>query len=111
MSQYKLVTYVAPQGPRAGLVVGETIIDAAAATGRPDYATMLDVLEDWPNARGLLAATAGKPAAESAQPLAAVKLLPPIPDPLGHLLRRRQLHRPHDGDGEGAEPRARAGSS
>jgi 2-keto-4-pentenoate hydratase/2-oxohepta-3-ene-1,7-dioic acid hydratase in catechol pathway len=84
MSQYKLATYVAPQGPRAGLIVGETIIDVATATGRPDHATMRGVLADWPTARSLLAATAAKAAAgATAQPLASVKLLPPVPDPLG----------------------------
>jgi len=35
MSQYKLVTYQSSQGPRAGLVVDQTVFDIAAATGRP----------------------------------------------------------------------------
>ena len=34
MSQFKLVTYQSPNGPRAGLVVGDAIFDIAAATGR-----------------------------------------------------------------------------
>jgi len=34
MSHYKLVTYQAEQGPRAGLVVDESVHDVAAATGR-----------------------------------------------------------------------------
>ena len=65
MSQYKLVTYQSPQGPRAGLVVDQTIFDIAAATGRPAYATMLDVLRDWDTARGLLQDAAGAAAGKS----------------------------------------------
>ena len=52
---YKLVSYQSPQGPRAGLVVDDKVFDLAAATGRPAYATMLDVLLDWDAARGVLA--------------------------------------------------------
>ena len=54
MSQYMLVTYQSPQGPRAGLVIGQAVFDVAAATGQPSYVTMLDVLRDWDTARGLL---------------------------------------------------------
>src|SRR5262245_64365095 len=54
MSQYKLVTYQGPEGARAGLVVGETVFDLAAATGRPSYATMLGLLRDWDGARAIL---------------------------------------------------------
>ncbi|MGA7490674.1 MAG: fumarylacetoacetate hydrolase family protein [Xanthobacteraceae bacterium] len=84
MSPYKLVTYQASQGPRAGLVVGETVFDLAAATGRPSYATMLDVLRDWDAARGLLADAATN-AAERTQgrPLRGTTLLPPVPTPAG----------------------------
>ena len=61
MSQYMLVTYQSPQGPRAGLVVDQTVFDVAAATGRPSYVTMLDVLRDWDTARGLLQDAAARP--------------------------------------------------
>ncbi len=54
MSQFKLVTYQSPNGPRAGLVVGDAIFDIAAATGRASYVTMLDVLRDWPAAHTAL---------------------------------------------------------
>ena len=66
MSQYKLATYQSAQGPRAGLIIDETIFDVAAATGRAAYATMLDVLQDWDAARGVLqdvAKTAKRPRA------------------------------------------------
>jgi 2-keto-4-pentenoate hydratase/2-oxohepta-3-ene-1,7-dioic acid hydratase in catechol pathway len=84
MSQYQLATYQAPQGARAGLVVGDTIFDLAAATGRADYATMLDLLRDWEHARGLLAQAATTAAERSdGRPLRATTLLPPVPAPAG----------------------------
>jgi 2-keto-4-pentenoate hydratase/2-oxohepta-3-ene-1,7-dioic acid hydratase in catechol pathway len=84
MSQYRLVTYQSPQGPRAGLVVDQTVLDVAAATGRPSYATMLDVLRDWDAARGLLADAAGAAAGKSGGlPHDSVKLLTPVPTPAG----------------------------
>ncbi|HEY6992631.1 MAG TPA: fumarylacetoacetate hydrolase family protein [Xanthobacteraceae bacterium] len=84
MSQYKLATYRAAQGARAGLVVGETVFDLAAATGRAAYATMLDVLRDWDGAPAVLrdaATSAGKRA--EGRPLRATELLPPVPTPAG----------------------------
>jgi 2-keto-4-pentenoate hydratase/2-oxohepta-3-ene-1,7-dioic acid hydratase in catechol pathway len=84
MPQWKLVTYQAAQGPRAGLLIGEKLFDIAAATGRASYVTMLDVLRDWDAARGLLhdaAETAVK--RTDGQPLSATKLLPPVPNPAG----------------------------
>jgi hypothetical protein len=106
MSQYKLVTYQSPQGPRARLVVDQTVFDIAAATGRPAYATMLDVLRDWDTARGLLQDAAGAAAKTEGRPLASTKLLTPVPTPRRHFLRRRELHRPHDGNGESAKSQA-----
>ena len=109
MSQYKLVTYQSPQGPRAGLVVGETVFDVAAATGRPSYVTMLDVLRDWDTARGLLAGRRRRGRRKERRPSArGTKLLTPVPTPARHFLRRRELHRPHDGNGQGAKPHAGA---
>ena len=84
MSQYKLATYESAQGPRAGLVVDETIFDLAAATGRASYVTMLDVLRDWDAARRTLseaADTASKKA--QGRPLQSTKLLPPVTTPGG----------------------------
>src|SRR5262252_4050259 len=84
MPQHKLATYQSPQGPRAGLIVDDTIFDLAAATGRPGYAAMLDVLRDWDAARAVLA-DAATAAAKKGQgrPLASTKLLPPVPAPAG----------------------------
>ena len=84
MSQYKLVTYQSPQGPRAGLVVDETVFDLADATGRAPYAVMLEVLRDWDDARRILpdtARTAGK--RTQGRPLSSTRLLPPVPAPAG----------------------------
>src|SRR5712692_2481335 len=104
MSQYKLATYQSPQGPRAGLVIDDTIFDLAAATGRPSYATMLDVLRDWDAARVLLQDAAktssdktssnktssNKTSSNTAagkktegRPLRSTKLLAPVPTPGG----------------------------
>jgi 2-keto-4-pentenoate hydratase/2-oxohepta-3-ene-1,7-dioic acid hydratase in catechol pathway len=84
MSQYKLATYQSSQGPRAGLVIDETIFDVAAATGRASYATMLDLLRDWDMARGLLAdAAAGAAKKAEGRALRGTKLLPPVPTPGG----------------------------
>jgi 2-keto-4-pentenoate hydratase/2-oxohepta-3-ene-1,7-dioic acid hydratase in catechol pathway len=84
MSQWKLVTYQSAQGPHAGLVVGEKIFDLAAATGRAAYVTILDVLRDWDAARGVLQDAAASAAKRTdGQPLAASKLLPPVPNPAG----------------------------
>jgi 2-keto-4-pentenoate hydratase/2-oxohepta-3-ene-1,7-dioic acid hydratase in catechol pathway len=83
MSHYKLVTYQSPNGPRAGMVVNETIFDVAAATGRANYVTMLDVLRDWPSAQVMLRTAAGQVAGKSGLPLAGTKLLPPVPTPGG----------------------------
>ncbi len=84
MSRYKLVTYQSPQGPRAGLVVDDTVFDLAGATGRASYATMLDVLRDWDAARLVLQEAAGSAAKKTeGRPLAGTKLLPPVPAPGG----------------------------
>jgi 2-keto-4-pentenoate hydratase/2-oxohepta-3-ene-1,7-dioic acid hydratase in catechol pathway len=84
MSQFKLVTYQSPNGPRAGMVVGDTIFDVAAVTGRASYVTMLDVLRDWPSAQGALRSAADNSAGKSGGlPLQGTKLLPPVPTPSG----------------------------
>jgi 2-keto-4-pentenoate hydratase/2-oxohepta-3-ene-1,7-dioic acid hydratase in catechol pathway len=57
---YRLVTYDTGRGPRAGIVAGERLIDAAEASGTPAYATMLGILADWPAASVKLAQLAGE---------------------------------------------------
>ena len=56
---YKLVTYDAGKGSRAGIVAGDRLIDAADASGNAAYATMLGILADWEAADKKLAALAG----------------------------------------------------
>jgi 2-keto-4-pentenoate hydratase/2-oxohepta-3-ene-1,7-dioic acid hydratase in catechol pathway len=56
MTSFKLATYAAVQGPRAGLVVGNKVFDAARLSGRSDYPTVLDLLKDWDSAQELLRA-------------------------------------------------------
>src|SRR5262249_5814168 len=80
MSQYRLVTYQSPHGPRAGLVVDDTVADLAAATGRAGYVSMLDVLRDWDTAKVLLPEAARK---AQGRPLSGTRLLPPVPNPAG----------------------------
>jgi 2-keto-4-pentenoate hydratase/2-oxohepta-3-ene-1,7-dioic acid hydratase in catechol pathway len=78
MASYLLVTYQSEKGPRAGVVVDEKVFDAAALTRKASYATMLDILNDWKTAQGLLRkATAGKSKLKS-RPLARTKLLAPV---------------------------------
>jgi 2-keto-4-pentenoate hydratase/2-oxohepta-3-ene-1,7-dioic acid hydratase in catechol pathway len=77
---YKLVTYASPRGPRAGIVVGETVYDAAEVTARSSYASVLDILNDWEAAAVRCKAAAGKAKDSKAQkfPLAQTELLSPV---------------------------------
>jgi len=61
MSGYKLATYQSDGGPRAGVVVGESVFDAAELTGRAAYATTLAILEDWKRASDAIATAARSP--------------------------------------------------
>jgi 2-keto-4-pentenoate hydratase/2-oxohepta-3-ene-1,7-dioic acid hydratase in catechol pathway len=76
MAGYRLVTYAGAEGPRAGLVVGDEVLDAAQATGHAADATMLGILADWTGARDRLANAAASP--RGGRPLAGTKLLAPI---------------------------------
>ncbi len=62
---YKLITYDAGKGPRAGIVTGDRLIDAADASGNPAYATTLGILADWAVADAKLAALANDANAKS----------------------------------------------
>jgi 2-keto-4-pentenoate hydratase/2-oxohepta-3-ene-1,7-dioic acid hydratase in catechol pathway len=72
---YRLVTYAA-ESPRAGLVIGDMVFDAASLTGTAGDATVLAILEDWPAAQARLAQAAAAPA--RGRPLADTRLLAPI---------------------------------
>lgn len=44
---YKLLSYASARGPRAGLLIGQQVIDAADATGNTAWSTVLGALESW----------------------------------------------------------------
>lgn len=80
---YKLATYRTNEGPRAGLVIGDELFDAAKLTGKASYGTVAGILDDWKSAEGALrkaAAGAAKSRAKR-QKLAKAKLLAPLPSP------------------------------
>ena len=80
---YKLATYRSSEGPRAGLVIGEEVFDAAKLTGKAAYATVAGILADWKTAEGVLrkAAAGAAKSRVKRQPLAKTKLLAPLPHP------------------------------
>lgn len=79
MSGYRLLTYDAGNGPRAGVLVGDTVYDVEAATGRAADATVLGIAGDWAAAKGRLETIAADPgSAGKGLPLADVRLLAPL---------------------------------
>jgi 2-keto-4-pentenoate hydratase/2-oxohepta-3-ene-1,7-dioic acid hydratase in catechol pathway len=79
---YKLLSYQAGRTARAGVLVADTVYDAAKVTGVAGHASMLGVLEDWSRARRLLAQAtkrieAGRGPGKG-MPLKRVKLLAPV---------------------------------
>src|SRR5262249_34139347 len=54
MAGFKLATYQSADGPRAGLIVDDTLFDAAKLTRKAGYTTVIAILEDWKNAQALL---------------------------------------------------------
>jgi 2-keto-4-pentenoate hydratase/2-oxohepta-3-ene-1,7-dioic acid hydratase in catechol pathway len=77
---YRLVTYETAQGPRAGAFLNDAVFDLAELTGKPSYATMLGVLDDWAKAEALIEAAVAKKGsgATPGSPLAKVRLLAPV---------------------------------
>ncbi len=77
---YKLATYKSADGPRAGIIIGEDVFDAAKLTGKQAYATVIGILEDWKTAEGTLRKAASGAAKSRAkrQPLKKTKLLAPV---------------------------------
>ena len=80
---YKLATYQTKEGPRAGLVIGEDVFDAARLTGKPAYATVAGILADWKRAEGALkkAAAGAVKSRAKRQKLAKTRLRAPVPSP------------------------------
>ena len=79
---YKLLSYRDGRSARAGMLVGETVYDAAKATGIAAYASVLGMLADWSEAKGALAQAAKKLATGKSRvkgtPLARTRLLAPL---------------------------------
>ena len=79
MAGYKLATYQSMQGPRAGVVVDETVFDAAELSGQASYVSMLGILENWHRAQGDLQAALTKRGAETKTiPLVQTRLRAPV---------------------------------
>lgn len=80
---YKLATYKSSEGPRAGLIIGDEVFDAAKLTGKAEYATVMGILEHWRTAEGALkqAAAAAAKSRIKRLPLAKTKLLAPLSTP------------------------------
>lgn len=77
---YKLVTYQTSEGPRAGIVLGERVVDIARATRVNCDVSIDGILMDWQKAKNRLAALVTRKGLRG-QPLAKTKLLAPIPRP------------------------------
>lgn len=78
---YKLLSYQASRA-RAGVLVGDTVYDAAKVTGEPAYSSVLGVLGGWSKAKRLLAQAAKRIAAGKGRakgvPLKRARLLAPV---------------------------------
>ena len=75
---YKLLSYRSATGPRAGVLIGDTVFDAEKLSGKPDYVTVLGVLDDWTAADAHFAAVATRVASAGGEPLSLISLLAPI---------------------------------
>ena len=77
MADFKLVTFRTASGPRAGVVLGEKVYEAASLTGEAEHASMLGILRDWPRFRK----KSMKPGKAKSVALKKAKLLAPLPEP------------------------------
>jgi 2-keto-4-pentenoate hydratase/2-oxohepta-3-ene-1,7-dioic acid hydratase in catechol pathway len=77
---YKLATYQSADGPRAGLVVDDTVHDAAKLAGKAVYASVTGILDDWKAAAVALKAAAAKARQRGlrGRPLKTTRLLAPV---------------------------------
>lgn len=80
MNGYRLATVRTSDGPRAAIVIGDTVYDAAALTGNPLYASVQDILDDWDRAHSTLEVASSNPGA-AGMPVAEAEFLAPIPRP------------------------------
>jgi len=81
MTSYKLVTYDAGEGARAGIVVNDRVLDVATSSGRTNGDTVRSLLDDWVSAKLRLSILAASSSGLPNRPLGSVKLLAPIDRP------------------------------
>jgi 2-keto-4-pentenoate hydratase/2-oxohepta-3-ene-1,7-dioic acid hydratase in catechol pathway len=77
---YRLATYQSAEGPRAAIIVGDRVIDAAKGTRASSDVSVAGILADWSKARLRLDALSTRQGVRG-QPLAKVKLVAPLPLP------------------------------
>jgi 2-keto-4-pentenoate hydratase/2-oxohepta-3-ene-1,7-dioic acid hydratase in catechol pathway len=77
-SSYRLLSYQSMHGPRAGVLIGDQVFDAAMVSGKPHYVTVLGVLEEWALADALFLNLAQQPPRSDSRPLSSVTLLAPV---------------------------------
>lgn len=79
---FSLATMKTASGPRAAMVVGDKVLDIAAATGKSDDASMLNIITNWEANLPRLDALVGK-AKESGLSASSVEWMAPITNPGG----------------------------
>ena len=79
---FTLANIETARGPSAAIIVGDRVVDIAAATGREDDRSMLTIMNGWAANVARLDDLAGK-AGSIGTPLSAAKLLAPITNPGG----------------------------
>ena len=103
---YRLATYQGKSGPRASIITGDVMFDAAEATGEPTYNSVVAILTDWPRSSDRIATRAAS-GLSGGWPVADAHLRAPVLWPSAiycaganyrdHALEMsRVLNRPHD---------------
>ncbi len=76
---YNLATYEAADGPRAGIIFDDAIVDISTLTGEPSYATITGILANWRAAHAALnSAAAANTHQVARRPLQDATLLAPV---------------------------------
>lgn len=82
---FRLLSYASKTGPRAGILVGERVYDAAEETAVPSWNSVIGILEQWETAEAALEEAARRVAAGSmrseGRALAQTSLLAPVLHP------------------------------
>ena len=79
---YKLLSFRSASGSRAGILIGDSVYEAAKITKVPAHASVLGILEDWGRAHRLLDQASKRLASGKARakgvPLGGIRLLAPV---------------------------------